>query len=132
MTGKERGRTTVLVVDDDESVVSLVAGILEDGGYRVLKATHSDEALDISAVFKEDIDLLVTDVKMDPYMTGFQLAQCLRLMRVEIKVLYISGFVEDEMVRWEVESASADFLQKPFRPQFLLDKVRQVLEPKGR
>lgn len=118
---------TIMVVDDDQAVLQLVAGILEEEGYRLLKARHSDEALDISAAFKEEIDLLVTDVKMDPFMTGFQLAQCLRLMRVEIKVLYISGFVEDEMVRWEVESGVAGFLQKPFRPQELLEKVRAAL-----
>lgn len=119
--------TTLMVVDDDQAVLQLVAGILEEEGYRVLKARHSDEALDISAAYKEEIDLLVTDVKMDPFMTGFQLAQCLRLMRVEIKVLYISGFVEDEMVRWEVESGVAAFLQKPFRPQELLEKIRSAL-----
>jgi two-component system cell cycle sensor histidine kinase/response regulator CckA len=119
--------TTIMVVDDDQAVLQLVSGILEGEGYRVLKARHSDEALDISAAYKEEIDLLVTDVKMDPFMTGFQLAQCLRLMRVEIKVLYISGFVEDEMVRWEVESGVAAFLQKPFRQQELLEKVRSAL-----
>ncbi len=116
-----------MVVDDDETILNLVSRILEGDGYKVLKAKHSDEALDISAVFKDEIDLLVTDVKMDPSMTGFQLAQCLRLMRVEIKVIYISGFVEDEMVRWEVESAVAGFLQKPFEPKTLLDKVRAHL-----
>lgn len=124
MSGSEGKRITVLVVDDDVGVVNLVCGILEEAGYQVLKAHHSDEALDISAVYKEEIDLLVTDVKMDPFMTGYQLAQCLRLMRVEIKVLYISGFVEDEMVKWELESASAQFLQKPFKPEALLEKVR--------
>lgn len=120
-------QTTVMVVDDDQAVLHLVAGILEGEGYRVLQARHSDEALDLSAAYKEDIELLVTDVKMDPFMTGFQLAQCLRLMRVEIKVLYISGFVEDEMVKWEVENRVATFLQKPFRQQELLEKIRTVL-----
>jgi two-component system cell cycle sensor histidine kinase/response regulator CckA len=121
-------QATVMVVDDDQSIVDLVADLLERSGYQVLRARHSDEALDISAAFKGDIDLLVTDVKMDPSMTGFQLAQCLRLMRVEIKVLYISGFVEDEMVRWEVESKVAGFLPKPFHTQALVDKVREILK----
>jgi DNA-binding NtrC family response regulator len=119
---------TCLVVDDEPSVLDIVSSVLGNAGYRVLKARHSDEALDISAEWKEDIHLLVTDVKMDPYMTGFQLAQCLRLMRVEIKVLYISGYHEDEMVRWEVENGVASFLQKPFLPQTLLDRVKLVLE----
>lgn len=129
MSGKSAAQTTILVVDDEESVLHVVARILEVEGYHVLKARHSDEALDISAAFKEEIDLLVTDVKMDPSMTGFQLAQCLRLMRVEIKVLYISGHVEDEMVKWEVESKVAGFLQKPFVPKTLLEKVHSQLTP---
>jgi len=124
---KSPSQTTVMVVDDDQAILHLVAGILEGEGYRVLQARHSDEALDLSAAYKDEIDLLVTDVKMDPFMTGFQLAQCLRLMRVEIRVLYISGFVEDEMVRWEVENRVATFLQKPFRQQELLEKIRKVL-----
>lgn len=127
MNSNAKGPATVLVVDDEESIVILVGAILEEAGYRVLKARHSDEALDISAGYKDEIDLLVTDVKMDPSMTGFQLAQCLRLMRVEIKVLYITGFVEDEMVRWEVESAVAGSLQKPFAPHVLLEKVKALL-----
>ena len=117
----------ILAVDDDAAVLELVVHTLEQAGYKVLKARHSDEALDISAAYKDEIDLLVTDVKMDPFMTGFQLAQCLRLMRVEIKVLYISGFVEDEMVRWEVENQVAAFLQKPFGPQVLLERIRTAL-----
>lgn len=121
------GPTTILVVDDDPAILEIVSGIIGAAGYNVLKARHSDEALDISAGWKGDIQLLVTDVKMDPSMTGFQLAQCLRLMRVELKVLYISGFVEDEMVKWEVESGVASFLPKPFLPQALLERVRQIL-----
>jgi two-component system cell cycle sensor histidine kinase/response regulator CckA len=132
MAGQESGHTTIMVVDDDEAVLNLVSGILENAGYKVLKARHSDEALDISSVYKEEIDLLVTDVKMDPFMTGFQLAQCLRLMRVELKVLYISGYVEDEMVRWEVESSVAGFLQKPFDPRVLLERVSAQLQRSAR
>lgn len=119
--------TTILVVDDDPAVLDIVSGVLGESGYHVLKAKHSDQALDISAEWKGDIHLLVTDVKMDPSMTGFQMAQCLRLMRVEIKVLYISGFVEDEMVKWEVESGVASFLPKPFSPAALLEQVRRIL-----
>jgi CheY-like chemotaxis protein len=118
---------TILVVDDDKAVLDIVSAALGGAGYRVLSAQNSDNALDISAGWQEEIHLLVTDVKMDPSMTGFQLAQCLRLMRVELKVLYISGFVEDEMVRWEVESGLADFLQKPFPPSDLVARVGSIL-----
>jgi DNA-binding NtrC family response regulator len=122
-----KAKATILVVDDDQSILAVLGDLLQREGYHVLRANHSDEALDISAGFIGDIDLLVTDVKMDPSMTGYQLAQCLRLMRVEIKVLYISGFVEDEMVRWEVENSVAGFLPKPFQTKSLIDKVRDML-----
>ena len=118
-----------MVVDDDEGILNFIAGVLEADGHKVLRAHNSDEALDLSAAFQGDIDLLVSDVKMDPSMTGFQLAQCLRLMRVEIKVLYISGFVEDEMVRYEVETGTAGFLPKPFRSEPFLELVRRMLAP---
>ena len=124
---KPPSETSIMVVDDDLAILHLIASLLEAEGYRVLKARQSDEALDISAAYRDEIELLVTDVKMDPFMTGFQLAQCLRLMRVEIKVLYISGFVEDEMVRWEVENRVAAFLLKPFRSQDMLEKIRTAL-----
>lgn len=125
-------QTTVLVVDDEPAILDLISAALGAAGYTVLKARNSDHALDISAAQVEDIHLLVTDVKMDPAMTGYQLAQCLRLMRVELKVLYISGHVEDEMVRWEVENGLADFLQKPFLPSDLVARVAGILATASR
>lgn len=119
---------TVLVVDDEEAVLALVSQVLEGAGYQVLRARHSDEALDICALFKGQIPLLLTDVKMDPFMTGFQLAQCVRLMRADIKVLYISGYVENEMVQWEIETKVAHFLPKPFTSGKLLEMVRTALD----
>ncbi len=122
------GKTVrILVVDDEEPLLRLMGTILESEGYSAILAANSDQALDISAACRDEIELLITDVKMDPSMTGYQLAQCLRLMRVEIKVLYISGYVEDEMVRWETETGAAGFMQKPFTPEALLSKVQAML-----
>ena len=128
MASDERKPETVLVVDDDPTVLEMVCSILESGGYRVLRAVLSDAALDICTAYQEVIDLIVADVKMDRFMTGFELAQCIRLMRVEIKVLYISGFAEDKMVRGEVENGVAGFLHKPFNTETLLEKVRDILK----
>lgn len=118
---------TILVVDDEDSIRNLAALILENDGHRVLKARHSDEALLILDSHKEIVHLLLTDVRMDPFMNGCELAKCTRLLRPEIHVLYISGYTNNAMVQQEVEEARAAFLPKPFSPKDLVEKVRSVL-----
>src|SRR5690606_15603805 len=108
---------TILLVDDEDSIRNLAALVLEGDGYKVLKAQHSDEALILLDSFKETVHLLLTDVKMDPYMNGCELAKCVRLMRADIGVLYISGFSGNAMVQQEVEESKAAFLGKPFSPR---------------
>ena len=83
---------TILVVDDEKLIRDLVVMILEGEGYHVLLAEHSDDALIQLDEFQQPIHLLLTDLKMDPYMDGCELAKCIRLLRPEIRVLYISGF----------------------------------------
>jgi two-component system cell cycle sensor histidine kinase/response regulator CckA len=118
---------TIMVVDDEDSIRNLAAMVLENEGFHVLKARHSDEALLISDSYKDTVHLLLTDVRMDPFMNGCELAKCMRLLRPEICVLYISGFTNNAMVQQEVDEARAAFLAKPFSPRELLEKVRSVL-----
>ncbi len=118
---------TILLVDDEDSIRNLAALVLEGGGYRVLRAQHSDEALILLDGYKEPVHLLLTDVKMDPFLSGCELAKCIRLMRPEIGVLYVSGFAGNAVVQQEVEEARASFLAKPFTPKDLLDKVRSTV-----
>lgn len=115
---------TILLVDDEDSIRNLAALVLEGEGYRVLKAQHSDEALILLDSFKESVQLLLTDVKMDPFLSGCELAKCIRLMRPDISVLYISGYSNNPMVQQEVEESRASFLAKPFSPNDLLQKVK--------
>ena len=117
----------ILVVDDEDAVRNLAALVLENNGFKVLKARHSDEALLILDEFRDTVHLLLTDVKMDPFMNGCELAKCIRLMRPEISVLYISGYPNNPMVQQEVQDARAAFLPKPFSPPDLVEKVRSVL-----
>jgi two-component system cell cycle sensor histidine kinase/response regulator CckA len=123
----EQGEFTVLVVDDEDAIRNLAAMVLENAGYKVLKARHSDEALLVLDGHKHTVHLLLTDVRMDPFMNGCELAKCTRLLRPEISVLYISGFANNGMVQQEVEEARAAFLPKPFSPRDLIEKVRSVL-----
>jgi len=122
---------TILVVDDEDSIRNLAALVLENDGYQVLKAQHSDEALLLLDSYKEPVHLLLTDVKMDPFLTGCELAKCIRLLRPDIGVLYISGFPNNPMVQQEVMETRAAFLAKPFSPRDLLEKVRSALTSTG-
>ena len=119
----------ILVVDDEESLVKLATHILEMRGYRVLPAAHGENALRMAAAFQDRIHLLLTDVKMDPHMSGCVLAQHLRPARPEMKVLYMSSYPASEIVRKEVEHGTASLLKKPFTPTALLEKVKAVLDP---
>jgi len=119
---------TILVVDDEESILKLMRLSLSSPGCVVLTAQSSDEAFESSRQYREQIHLLVTDIKMDPYMSGAELAQCMRQLRPGIKVLYVSGFPLEGAALSEVESGEADFLSKPFTPRELLAKANPILE----
>lgn len=119
----------ILVVDDEESLVKLATHVLEMKGYRVLPAANGEKALRIAGACKDRIHLLLTDVKMDPFMSGCVLAQQMRPVRPDMKVLYMSAYPASDIVRKEVDHGTAFLLRKPFTPTALLEKVKTVLEP---
>ena len=121
------GRETILLVEDEEAVRDLVRGVLEGCGYSVLLAQNGEEALRLSGGHEGPIHLMVTDVVM-PRMSGRELAERLASPRPTMKVLYISGYTDDAVVRHGVLSRGVAFLQKPFMPDALLRKVREMLD----
>ncbi|MBZ5514969.1 MAG: response regulator [Acidobacteriia bacterium] len=124
---ERRGTETILLVEDEAAVRSLVHGVLEQGGYRVLVARNGEDALIVSEQHKGPIHLLVTDVIM-PEMGGPELAEHLRPFHRAMKVLYISGYTDDAIVHHGVLGSTATFLQKPFTPDLLAQKVREILD----
>ena len=116
-----------MVVDDEEPILGLIKGILSAPDCTILTARSSDEAFQASRQYREQIHLLVTDIKMDPFMSGAELAQCMRQLRPGIKILYVSGFPLEGEALAEVEMGEADFLAKPFNAIALKDKARPML-----
>jgi PAS domain S-box-containing protein len=121
---------TILLVEDAERVRAVVREILEMSGYAVLEAHHGAEALELSNRHAGPIHLLVTDVVM-PQMSGRELAQRLATLRPDLKVLYMSGYTDDAIVRHGVLASGIAFLSKPFTPDALALKVRELLDGVG-
>ncbi len=126
--GALAGTETVLLVEDEEAVRALVRSTLESQGYQMLEARNGDEAFQLALRYGGAIHLLVTDMVM-PGMGGRQLAERLRLGRRDTRVLYVSGYSGDVMLRHGGSHGEAALLlQKPFTPRDLLMRVRQVLD----
>jgi PAS domain S-box-containing protein len=121
-----RGTETVLLVEDEDQVRDILTDILNDQGYRVFVAASGSEALDIARK-NGFIHLMVTDVVM-PQMSGRELSEKLARYRPEMKVLYMSGYTDDAIVRHGLLDEKLNFLQKPFDSATVARKVRQVLD----
>jgi PAS domain S-box-containing protein len=122
-----RGAETVLVAEDEDGVRELLRKVLGDHGHAVLEARHGRDALLVAERYERPIDLLIADVVM-PELGGGELVERLLTRRPNLKVLYISGYTNDEVVRRGVRRTEAHFLQKPFTAVELMRKVRQVLD----
>ncbi|HZU37451.1 MAG TPA: response regulator, partial [Gemmataceae bacterium] len=120
------GTETVLLVEDGESVRAMTRRILQSYQYNVLEAADGKQALDVAAQCTGRIHLMLTDVVM-PHLSGPQLAEYLAPRRPDMKILYMSGYTDDAMVRHRVVDSGIPFLQKPFTPAALAKKVREVL-----
>jgi CheY-like chemotaxis protein len=117
----------VLVVEDDAAVRALTRHVLQAAGYAVLEAVGGDEALRVATAHTGCIHLLVTDVVM-PGLGGRATAERLAERHHGLRVLFVSGYTDDAVIRHGVLHDKVNFLQKPFTPAVLAWKVREVLD----
>ncbi|HKS06320.1 MAG TPA: MHYT domain-containing protein [Gemmatimonadaceae bacterium] len=121
-----RGAGTILVVEDDVAVQRLTCRVLSARGYNVIAASDGDEAVKVARGYQGVIDLMLTDVVM-PRMSGREVAERVGQQRPGMKVLFVSGYTDDAVVRHGIEEDKVSFLHKPFTPEILERRVREVL-----
>ncbi len=122
-----RGGETVLVVEDDKDLRSLMGQVLKQQGYKALEASNGGEGLLLFDQYRQEISLVVTDVVM-PVMNGFELTDLLMPLRPQMKVLYISGYPDNAALQKRNLNPETNFIPKPFSSEELAIKVRRVLD----
>jgi two-component system cell cycle sensor histidine kinase/response regulator CckA len=123
-----KGRETVLVVEDELAVRQVVAATLRSSGYKVLEAGSGEQAMRCLRRHEGPLHLVLTDLVM-PRMNGRQVADSVRTLYPEVKIVFMSGYSDDALLRHGVADAQGSFLPKPFTIEALTQKVREVLKP---
>ncbi len=122
-----KGSETILVVEDEEQILKICRKTLENKGYHVLTASKPGEAIILCEKTVGKIDLLITDVVM-PTMNGKELMNRLKIMKPDLSVLFMSGYTANVIVNRGVIKEGTNFLQKPFSPKELLQRVREMFD----
>jgi two-component system, cell cycle sensor histidine kinase and response regulator CckA len=126
-TDPPRGRGTILLVEDDASLLYTTCEVLESAGFRVLKTRNAAEATSVFHQYNAIVRLLLTDVVL-PGQNGRDLANELRSISPDLRIIFISGYPENVVTRHGLQDDGMAYLSKPFSLQSLTRKVRQVLE----
>ena len=121
-----QGRETILLTEDDDTVRTLTRSVLETYGYHVLEAADAKAAFSVCESLSDRVDLLITDIVM-PGRSGLELAHELERSQPELRILYMSGYTDSPSLQEEIFEHGT-FLQKPFEPVRLAEKVREILD----
>jgi DNA-binding response OmpR family regulator len=116
----------VLLVEDDDQVRGFIRTFLTNNGYRILEARTGAEGLEIAENPSTEIDLLLSDMLL-PELSGFDLAQRVLELRPSTRIMLMTGYVEGDIVQRSTAELGASFLDKPFQPAQLLDRVQEAL-----
>jgi DNA-binding response OmpR family regulator len=123
-----RTARTILVIDDEEMILNFVSLVLQQAGFRVLHAANGEAALKVCQGGAETLDMALLDIVM-PEMDGPQLCARLRHLYPNLRVLFMSGFSDEEVSReWDGSPGPADLLKKPFTATELLERVQRLIE----
>jgi two-component system, cell cycle sensor histidine kinase and response regulator CckA len=121
------GTETLLIVENEPAIRNLLQVALRRNGYTVLAAESGREALELVRNYDGAIDLLITDVMM-PDMDGPELVRQLSTIRPDTRTLFMSGYMDDTLGERGILSSNANFIQKPFSPRTIAQKVRDILD----
>jgi len=124
---KLHGNERILLVEDEVSLSRMVSTMLKQYGYDVLQAYNAEEALEIYKNKKDGVDMIITDIVM-PGMNGIDMVKHLTTTYGEIPVLYISGYTDNEIIQRGLAKHGLHFLQKPFTPDQITEKIREILD----
>lgn len=123
----ENGSKTILLVDDEEIIRDMMREILLNAGYDVTTAANGVKAINICETSEKDFDLVITDFNM-PEVNGRELAEKIRAICGSTEILFISGYTDDEDFLREISGDDKNFVAKPFSPEILTAKVKEILE----
>jgi two-component system, cell cycle sensor histidine kinase and response regulator CckA len=126
-TARDETGETILVVEDDPAVRAVAARALKRFGYDVLAAEGGEEALQLARRHRGAINLLLTDIMM-PGLNGVEVASAVTRVRPGIHVFFMSGYADQDLVRQGLLEPGTHFLQKPFTPQELAARIREILD----
>jgi CheY-like chemotaxis protein len=121
------GCERILLVEDNHAVRSVLSATLRGCGYSVVEADSGDDAMRLFRANDASIQLLLTDVVM-PGLSGVQLAEALQAAKPDLRVLFVSGYTDDAVLRHGIRAAKVEFMHKPVSPTELAVKVRQILD----
>ncbi|MDP8202217.1 MAG: response regulator [Candidatus Tenebribacter burtonii] len=121
------GNETILLVDDEESIRNFLSEILEEQGYKIIQAINGEEGVRKFKENKEEIHLLISDITM-PKMNGLELVSKLRELKSDIKAIFISGNVDNDLIKEHISYPNIGFLHKPFTYDSIISRVREILD----
>lgn len=121
------GNETILIVEDEETLLELVKGILEEKGYKVLGATDGEEAVDIYLKHKDEIAVVLSDMGL-PKMGGWEAFLKMKEINPNLRSILASGYVDPKLKVEMLKAGAVDFIQKPYDPDEIINRIREVID----